>query len=298
MKYLGELLGLTAAMGWVISSILFEKASKKVSGLPVNVIKIAVTLILFSIIAIFSRGMMLPFDATNKTLLYLTISGFVGLFIGDYFIFQAFMLVNARLLLLVVTLEPIVMSLFGFLFLGEKLNPNQLSGILCTCLGIALVIFTRPVDQEDKKKIQLGVSKKGLLFCFIAMLADCIGLLFTKMGSTNYDAVGTTQIRTVAALIAFLVFITQKKMWSKVKASTTDTRTMVYVFCGTLASMVGIWSLAQGFKFQKIAVVSTLASTSPILILPISIFLFKEKLSSKEIYGAILSCIGVGLFFI
>ncbi|MGL4392461.1 MAG: EamA family transporter [Fusobacteriaceae bacterium] len=298
MNFLGEILGLTSALGWVLSTMTFEKISRQFSGLPVNILKLFITLILFSFIAIFSRGHLFPFDASNNVIIYLVISGFFGLFIGDYFIFQALMLVKARILLLVVTIEPMLLSLFGFLFLGEKLTILQFFGVVCTSLGIMLVILTKPKENGGSKKYSIGVSKKGLLFCFIAVLADSIGLLFTKLGTTNFDAVGATQLRTVAAILAFLFFITRKKQWSSVGICLKNKKAMLYLLFATCASMLGIWSIAQGFKYAKVAVVSTLGSTGPILIIPILVFLHKEKVNVKEIFGAIMSVIGVALFFI
>ncbi|MGL5989675.1 hypothetical protein [Cetobacterium sp.] len=43
---------------------------------------------------------------------------------------------------------------------------------------------------------------------------------------------------------------------------------------------------------------STLAATSPILIIPISIFFLKEKVSNFEGLGALISFFGILIFFI
>ncbi|HYE09577.1 MAG TPA: EamA family transporter [Patescibacteria group bacterium] len=44
--------------------------------------------------------------------------------------------------------------------------------------------------------------------------------------------------------------------------------------------------------------VSTITSISPILIIPASIMIFKEKVLPKEIIGALITLIGVALLFI
>jgi drug/metabolite transporter (DMT)-like permease len=60
-----------------------------------------------------------------------------------------------------------------------------------------------------------------------------------------------------------------------------------------------------GVSFSLLAVqhaatgiVSTITSISPILIIPASIMIFKEKVLPKEIIGALITLVGVALLFI
>jgi drug/metabolite transporter (DMT)-like permease len=45
-------------------------------------------------------------------------------------------------------------------------------------------------------------------------------------------------------------------------------------------------------------IVSTITSISPILIIPASIMIFKEKVLPKEILGAVVSLVGVTFLFL
>jgi len=62
-------------------------------------------------------------------------------------------------------------------------------------------------------------------------------------------------------------------------------------FLGVSFNLLAIQNTTTG-------VASTITSIVPILIIPLSIFILKEKVSPKEIIGAIISVVGVSLLFI
>lgn len=295
MAFIGEIFALIAAFGWVGSSVMFERASKKLSGLSVNIIRLVIAMLLLMIITTFTRGMALPFDATSKMAFYLGISGMMGLFIGDFFLYQAYTLIGARITLVLMTLAPIVVSILGFLFLGETLTFQQIIGILITCTGVTLVILK---NSGDNKKLSINFSKKGLIFAILAVTGEAIGIIFTKIGSANYDSFATTQVRSIPALLAFIFFISLKGEWKSVAKAATDRLGVLYITLGTIIATVGMCSLIEGMRHTKMGVVTTIASTSPILIIPISIIFFKEKITKREMIGAGVSVVGVALFFL
>ncbi|MGL4403371.1 MAG: DMT family transporter [Fusobacteriaceae bacterium] len=294
MNYIGEMFAVGAAFGWLGSSVMFEKASKKVSGMSVNIIRLLIAMVILMGITTVTRGLPLPTDATKNMLFYLSVSGMMGLFVGDFFLYQAYNLIGARITLVLMSLSPIIVSLFGFVFLGEKLVVKQLIGIAITCTGVMMVVVKPAVGR----KIEINFSKKGILFAVLAVLGESVGIIFTKMGSVNYDAFATTQLRSIPAILAFIACITYKKEWKNVRQASRDKMGVMYITLGTLAATLGVCALVESMKYAKVGVATTIASTSPILIIPISIFYFKEKITRREIIGAGISVLGVSMLFV
>ncbi|MGL4665776.1 MAG: EamA family transporter, partial [Clostridium butyricum] len=75
-------------------------------------------------------------------------------------------------------------------------------------------------------------------------------------------------------------------------------KAMLYISLGTIIATMGVTSLVEAMKHAHVGIVSTLAATSPILIIPISIVCFKEKISALEVVGAMVSFVGITTFFI
>ncbi|MEG0069265.1 DMT family transporter [Cetobacterium sp.] len=287
---LGEGLALTAALGWVGSSIFLEKASKEVGTVVVNLTRLILAMVFLGVITWTNRGLVLPFDVSREALGFLSISGLFGLFIGDFFLYKAYVTVGPRITLLIMTFSPITVSILSFLILGESLGYIQILGMLLTLFGIMMVVL--------KKKSEGTFSKIGFLYATIAMLGESCGIIFTKMGSVNYDSFATIQVRTIPAIIAFIIYISLKNSWEDIFEGVKNKKGMYYVLVGTIVTTLGVTSLVEAMKYSSVGVVSTLAATSPILIIPISMLFFKEKVSLKESLGAVISFLGVSLFFI
>lgn len=287
---LGEGLALTAALGWVGSSIFLEKASKEVGTVVVNLTRLILAMVFLGVITWTNRGLVLPFDVSREALGFLSVSGLFGLFIGDFFLYKAYITVGPRITLLIMTFSPITVSILSFLILGENLGDIQILGMLLTLFGIMMVVL--------KKKSEGTFSKIGFLYAAIAMLGESCGIIFTKMGSVNYDSFATIQVRTIPAIIAFIIYISLKNSWEDIFKGIKNKKGMYYVLVGTIVTTLGVTSLVEAMKYSSVGVVSTLAATSPILIIPISMLFFKEKVSLKESLGAVISFLGVSLFFI
>ncbi|MGL5052472.1 MAG: DMT family transporter [Cetobacterium sp.] len=287
---LGESLSLVAALGWVGSSIFLEKASKEVGTLAVNLIRLLLAMVFLGIITNMSRGMVLPFDANKESLKFLSISGLFGMFLGDFFLFKAYVKIGSRITLLVMTFSPIAVSILSFFLLGEKIELVKILGMLLTILGIVIVIL--------KKKSDKTFSKIGLLYSILAMLGESLGIVFTRIGSVNYDSFATTQVRTIPAILAFILYISFKGEWRNIKVGMSSKKGMLYIALGTVITTIGVTSIVEAMKYSPVGIVSTLAATSPILIIPISIVFLKEKVSNFESLGALISFFGILTFFI
>ncbi|MGL4976454.1 MAG: DMT family transporter [Cetobacterium sp.] len=286
----GESLALLAAFGWVGSSIFLEKASKEAGSLAVNLIRLVLAMVFLGMITQMNRGMLLPFDVSRESLKYLSVSGLFGLFLGDFFLFKAYLKIGTRITLLVMTFSPIAVSILSFFILGEKIEFLKMIGMLLTIFGIAIVIL--------KKKSDKTFSKIGFLYAVLAMLGESFGIIFTRIGSMNYDSFATIQVRTVPAILAFVLYITVRKEWSDIRDGVINKKAMIYITLGTIIATMGVTSLVEAMKHSHVGIVSTLAATSPILIIPISIVFFKERISVLEILGAVISFVGITTFFI
>ena len=287
---MGESLALAAAFGWVGSSVFLERASKETGTLAVNLIRLVIAMLFLGVITYVKRGLVLPLDVTKESFKLLSISGLFGLFLGDFFLYKSYIKIGPRITLLVMTFSPIAVSILSFFILGEKIEGFKVLGMLLTIIGIAIVILKKKNDKE--------FSKVGFIYALLAMLGESLGIVFTRLGSIDYDSFATIQVRTIPAIFAFIVYISLKKEWSNIKEGILNKKGMIYIVLGTIVATLGVTALVEAMKYANVGIVSTLAATSPILIIPISIIFFKEKVSILEGLGALISFVGITIFFI
>lgn len=290
----GEFFALFTAISWTFSSLTFGKISKEYDTQVANFLRVTIGTIMVGFVCLFgSRHLFLPTDVTWENLKIISLSGFIGMFLGDLFLFKAYNMIGARVTMLVYALSPIIVSIIDFLFLGVTLYPMQIFAIIITCLGIILVIF-----KTEDKKISLGFSIKGLFYAFLATLGQSLGVILTKLGSTAYDSLATSQIRLGVAIFFFgAVVLYEGKARETIKMITSK-RALSLLLIGTFFSVFGVAALIEAFKSANASIASTISSTSPIIMIPCSILFYKEKIRKNEIVGAIISVVGLSIFFL
>jgi len=279
----------------VVCSVSFEAAGKKVGSLTVNITRLIIGMLFLAVTAQLTRGVALPVDATMKSYTFLGISGFIGMFLGDLFMFESFVLLGARITTLIMTLVPVVTALSAWVILGETLSGMEVLAILLTVGGILLVMYYKGMGGVKKDIIPL----KGVLCAIGGVMGQALGMVFSKIGVEGYDPIASTQIRLIVAIAAFIILITVKGKWSEVGRGIKDVNAMKWIGIGSFfGPFLGVAAMLVALKYASAGIVSTLSSTSPILVIPFSVIIFKERICMMEVLGAVVSVVGVSLFFI
>ncbi|WP_326907958.1 DMT family transporter [Sedimentibacter sp. MB31-C6] len=295
-SHLGEIYALITAVFWTITAVCFELAGKKIGSLSVNYIRLVIAFVFISLFTTFSRGMFLPVDATIDTWIWLSISGLIGFVVGDLFLFQAYLEIGSRISMLIMALVPPVTALLGFITMKEMISLSGFLGMLVTIIGIFVVVL---VKNPENNNFKFSKSIKGLTYAFIGALGQSFGLIFSKIGMGDYDPFAATQIRILSGIIGFTIVFFFWKKWDKLKEAIKTKDVIKYLLIGSLfGPFLGVSFNLLAIQNTTTGISSTITSIVPVLIIPLSIFILKEKVSPKEMIGAIISVIGVSILFI
>ena len=293
--HMGEIAALATAVCFTLNAISFESAGKKVGSLSVSYIRLFIAFILLSISTYITRGLILPTDATTSTWFWLFISGLFGFVLGDLFLFEALVEIGSRISLLIMSASPPITALAGFLFMKEKLSILALIGMTLNMLGISLVILSK---GDDDKKVEFNRPVKGIIFACLGAIGQAAGLIFSKIGMGLYNPLAVTQIRIIAAVIGYTIIITWRSKWQEIKDSFKDKKAIWQIAAGSVTGpFIGVVLSLVALQHTAAGIVSSITSISPIIIIPASIFIFKEKVLPKEILGAFISIAGLMLLF-
>lgn len=294
--YYGELAALLTAFFWTITALAFESASKKVGSLAVNMIRLILAFIFLSIYNYIVRGLILPVDATTENWVWLAVSGLVGFVFGDYFLFRSYTILSSRIAMLIMTLVPPITAVIGYFILNERMTLQHLSGMALTLIGITMAIISRP-DKNGKMKFNYPV--KGLLFALGGALGQSVGLVLSKYGMGTYDPFAATQVRIIAGMAGFIVIIVVLGKLTLVTSALKNSKAMRGIGIGSVfGPFLGVSFSLVAIKYTGTGIASTLMATVPVLIIAPAAIFFKEKISVREILGAVISVGGVILFFV
>ncbi len=302
MGFIGEGAALLAALCWTINSLMVEFHGKGFSAWALNFLTKFGGLITVSLLTLAVNGHLFPLTTGGQWLLLL-LSGFFGFSFGDGFLFAAFQSLGAKKTMLIFSANPIFTALFGAVFLGEALSFLHVLGIFLAVAGIMWVIHA---DMQNAKANAetLGQSGRknllmGLLFAALATLGQVAGVIFSKAGMASLDAYSAAQIRLVGGTVGMVILLSFLRQWSSVPPVLKVGRGRLTITTSViLGTLIGMVMSMVAIKLTQVAVASILMSLMPIMILPISAFVLKEKVTMREVFGALITLLGVALLVI
>lgn len=290
-SHIGEIASLLTAICWTLSAIYFEKAGRRIGSLSVNIIRIFLGVIFLGITTYFTRGMFFPMDATAYNWFWLGISGIVGFFLGDLFLFKSYTIIGSRTSQLVMSLAPMITAIIGWFFLQEILSFQSILGIVVSITGIMIAVAG--------KKLKLNVPLQGFLYALGGAMGQAVGLILSKKGMGDYDAVAATQIRAIVGFAAFAILVTIMKRWKRVLFTIKDKKGMKATTIGAIfGPFIGVTLSLYAVQHTSTGIASALMALTPIFIIVPSAIMFKEKITAPQVIGAVISIIGATIFFL
>ena len=295
MNNLGEIAGLATALCWTVTAMSFQLASRRIGSISVNLLRLVAAFLFYVVYSKIFLGNWLPTGFSLHSWTYLSISGLIGFVLGDFFLFKSYEYVSSKISMLMMTLAPPIAALLGWMMLGENFSWLNLFGMLLVLAGVALVVLRK--DSANEKK--LAYSLRGILFAFGGAVGQGVGAVFSKIGMADNDPFASSQIRVITGVIGFTILITLMKRWKNLRVGLKDTKALKALSVGSFfGPFLGVALSMVAFKYTSVGIASTLMATVPVFILLPSYFFLKEKLHVREIIGAIISVIGIFIFFI
>ena len=309
MVYLGEIISLGVAVSWTITALFAEVASKRLGALQLNVIRMLLSLVMLGGTLWWFTGSFLPLHADASTWFWLSLSGFVGYLLGDYCLFNSYILIGSRFGQLFMTLAPPTAAITAWMVLDETLSLQALLGMIVTLTGISISIL----NKGSSHKLSLKLPFKGVLFGIGAGIGQGVGVVLSKVGMNHYEAsiplecepvmdmlpFASTFMRAVTGAIGFLLVMMLQKQLFTLKKTVGDGKGMGAAIGATITGpFIGVAFSLMAVQYTEAGIASTLMALTPILILWPSHFFFSQQITFKEIIGACISVFGASLFFI
>ncbi len=242
-------------------------------------------------------GEFLPLGAEPYRWGWLALSSLFGLVLGDSALFQAFVLIGPRLSALVMALAPIFSVFLGWLFLGEAVSSTELAGISLTVGGIAWVVSER---RSGKVQVENKQYSKGIIFGILGAFGQASGLVTAKFGLIgDFPPASANVIRmTVAMIILWIVALFAGNAKFTVQ-QLKHKKILILILAGTFVGpFIGVWLSLISIQLTRVGIAATLMALTPIILIPLSYFIYKEHITLRSVGGTILAVSGVALIFL
>lgn len=306
MNYLGELIAIGVAFSWTATALLSEYGSKRMGNLVLNVLRMALALLLGMILFWVVTGSPLPLNGSMEAYGWMLLSGVIGYVIGDYCLFQCYIIIGSRFGQLFMTLAPLAAAFMAWMSLGEQMSPMSILAMLVTLTGIAISVLGR----DEKHHVSLKLPLNGVLFAVGAAICQGVGLVLSKIGMNYYEASVPSQeawllpfsanfFRCIAGLVGFTLLLYYKEGLIPLKEALHDKISMTAATTTTIfGPFVGVGFSLMAVQYTGAGIASTLMALTPIIIILPSYWLFRQPITLKGVIGALISVVGVSLFFL
>ena len=296
-------------------------------SLPFNTIRMTMSLLFLTLTLWLVMGVPYPRYADGGTWWWLLLSGLVGYVIGDYCLMQGYIHIGSRFGQLFMTLSAPTAAITGRILLGERMRTVAIIGMIITLSGIALSILSK-TDGTDNHKLHFKLPAKGIFYAAMAGICQGFGLVLSKVGLTHYDAAlealniakdtvmegailplpasisvpfAATTIRAYIGITGFFLalVIFNKDGLQQLRHAANDRKAMWCVLASTVfGPFIGVSASLLATMYTSAGIAQTLFALTPILIIAPAAILFHQKVTFREVIGAIISVTGVCLFFV
>ncbi len=308
MQYLGEMISIGVAFSWTATALLSEMGSKRMGNVTLNFTRMAIALIFSAILFWIVTGIPLPAKASTEAYLWMMLSGLVGYVIGDFCLFQCYIIIGSKFGQLFMTLAPITAAIMAWITLGQELRATAMIAMAVTLTGIAITVLGR---GDNNHNLSLKLPLNGVLFAIGAAVCQGVGLVLSKIGMDHYEASMPTPceewilpfyanvFRCIAGIVGFALLLAFHEGFGSLRRNITDRTSMTVATLTTIfGPFVGVGCSLLAVQYTSAGIASTLMALTPIIIILPAWWLFKQPITLKSVIGALISVAGVSLFFL
>ena len=184
--------------------------------------------------------------------------------------------------------EPVLVALFGLIFLGDKVTPLMAAAILIATAGVVIVAL-KPGATMGLRATLLGVASAGMFA--LSAIGFRGAILSLALPSYVMAATFTLVIGLVIQVVLLSLFLRLRDPSALTAIVRSWRPSLLAGFMGALASQ--FWFLA--FALATAASVRTLALVEVLFAQAISTFVFRQATTRREAAGIALIVLGVAL---
>ena len=191
------------------------------------------------------------------------------------------------------------LNCWRLLFAVSILIFAKMAAMFGTMLGVCMVTSEAP-GPLTRSPLGPGSRGTGLLFGIASAVSDSVGLLMSNLGMAGgIEPLSASLVRVGAAAAAIgLVQVVRFRTLNDARRI-PDGNTLILI--GAVAAtgpVLGVIFSLYSVHHAPLGIAATLMSMAPVLLLPASVILFRERFGPKAIAGTLISVLGTcWLFF-
>ena len=287
---LGAAFALSSALAWAVAALLWTRLSERVHPLGLSVAKSLLSLVPFvALVPFVGFG---PVDGTSWSVL--SLSGVLGIAVGDSLFFASLSRLGARRGLFVAALIPVVVAVASAILFDEAFDGVRLAGAALCVGGVAGILRERTPDDRSRDGVAVGV-----LAGVLSVLACSASVLLAKAGLATTGSLAASIVRACAGAVgAFGVAVAVGRAGAVRAAFALRTNLPTLLVATLVGSTLGVWLGNAALKGTSAGVATFLNSTSPLFVLVLGAGFGRERVSPRAAVAATATVAGIALLVV
>ena len=293
---IGEISALACAFTWALSSILTKSLASRFHPLNLNLLRcLGASFILWALIP-FYPGVQSLFQAPLDSAIFLVVSAFLGICLGDTIYIQGLRIIDVTLAFpLAQSSMPVFTLIAAVLFLGERMTWSLAVGTALVIGGVYLI--AAPQGRASASPIFPAHQRRGrgIGLILIASVFWTISISLLKLGLQGVNLVMANGIRLpVACLILIPLAFSQRTAGFSFQPSAREI--FLGAFSGAISFGLGGILFLVAIQYAGAGKAAVLTSCAPLFGLPLSALYLKESVTSRIQWGT--GLVVTGIFFL
>ncbi len=290
---IGEICGLASALLWAINSIVLKTLMIKIDAIALNLIRCIFASLFFLLLLPLLGRLESLLEIPWLSLVFLLLSVFIGLGVGDTLYYQSMNLIGVSKALPISSIYPLITLVLATFFLGEPFTWRIVMGAVLVIGGIYLISFPpsqiTPVAQPS---LSPTLHRKGVYFALFASLCWGFSTILLKIGIVDLDTITANAFRMPAAALLLTCMAAFHKGLPQLK--TYEKRTLAILgLSGFFGIGIGGIIYLTAVQYAGATKAAIFSSTSPLFAAPLSLIFLKEQISWQVGMGIVLTVVGI-----
>jgi len=291
-----ELYALAAAFCWSFGGLLATNPVRALGAIRFNRVRLGMVFILLAFMALITGGWWnLPLDCYAV----LAASAIVGIFIGDSCFYETLKRIGPRRAAVLFATNAPLTVILGFFLLGESLPARTAIGCALVTAGVLLAVLHGTASGQRHSFEQVrGRMAMGVALGLSSAFCQAISLIIARpVLASGVDPIAASALRVGVATLALTATLVFRSPKLHPAAPLTPRLAAQTALSGLVGMALGMTFLLAALAYGPAGIVSTLAATSPVLVLPVLWIATKERPAPGAWIGAFLAVAGVGCIF-
>lgn len=289
-------------MTWAVTAVVFTRVGRATSPVAVNAFKTSLAAVIFTAVIGWRFGAAYVARIAPADVALLSLSGLIGLTLGDSLLFRSYLELGTRRAVLVFSLNPVMGAVGGVIFLGERLGAQAILGMALALGGVAWVIVERPEGDENGALSLARLRSHLSLGVFLALgaaLAQAAGALIAKPCLAHLATLPATWIRMSSGALGLVaVGLAGRRLPHWWRGLVSREFLPVMVPATIMGPFLGVWCMFFSLAHTQTGITLTLLSTTPIWLLLLNVLWHRERVNLREVVGIVVAIAGIAVLML